>query len=65
MENLDDSRIRHIYTDGEIETNSNDDLGVFYAKTPIKDRLDFKSSLHEQVADLYPASTLLCHLVDE
>jgi len=31
---------------GEIETNSNDYLGVFYAKTPIKDRLDFKSSLH-------------------
>jgi len=32
---------------GEIETNSNDYLGVFYAKTPIKDRLDFKSSLHQ------------------
>jgi len=34
---------------GEIETNSNDYLGVFYAKTPIKDRLDFKSSLHKEL----------------
>ncbi len=38
-----------IYTliaNGETETNPNDYLGVFYAKTSIKDRLDFKSSLH-------------------
>jgi len=32
---------------GEIETNPNDYSGMFYAKTPIKDRLDFKSSLHK------------------
>jgi len=31
---------------GETETNPNDYLGVFSAKTSIKDRLDFKLSLH-------------------
>ncbi len=36
---------------GETETNPNDYLGVFYAKTSIKDRLDFKSSLHKRDVD--------------
>jgi|GEM_PF-2022554 len=34
---------------GETETNPNNYLGLFYAKTLIKDRLDFKSSLHKLV----------------
>jgi len=40
----------HLPFNGETETNPNDYLGVFHAKTPIKDRLDFNSSLHKALA---------------
>jgi len=48
LESLDKARLisYHFFPYGETETNPNDYLGVFYAKTSIKDRLDFKSSLH-------------------